>query len=120
MAIAIAALVLPLCFDTFAVSVALALGGLPAEHRLRTALIFTAFEAVMPLVGLALGAPLGAAAGEAAGYVAIGVLAVLGAYALAGGGDDRSVVALAGRRGLAAVALGLSVSVDEIAIGFSL
>jgi putative Mn2+ efflux pump MntP len=53
------AFTLPLCLDTFAVSFAV-LGEmrLTRAQRLRVIMLFIAFEAGMPLVGMALGAPL--------------------------------------------------------------
>ena len=64
MAARLIALVLPLGLDTFAV--AAALGALGVQQRLTVSALFTAFEAGMPLIGLALGAPLGHAIGGAA------------------------------------------------------
>jgi manganese efflux pump family protein len=53
------AFTLPLCLDTFAVSFAV-LGEmrLTRAQRLRVIMLFIAFEAGMPLIGMALGAPL--------------------------------------------------------------
>ena len=53
------AFTLPLCLDTFAVSFAV-LGGmrLTRAQRIRVIVLLIAFEAGMPLVGMALGAPL--------------------------------------------------------------
>jgi len=116
------AIVIPLGLDTFGVAVALGIAGLPAEHRLRIALLFTAFETVMPLVGVALGAPLGDAIGSTADYVASALLIALGVYMLRGGddGDEGERLLSMTRRGaLAALALGMSISLDELAIGFS-
>jgi manganese efflux pump family protein len=67
------ALVLPLGLDTFAVAVAIGMIGVTSARRRHISLLFTGFEAGMPLIGLALGAPLGHAIGAAADYVAIGV-----------------------------------------------
>jgi putative Mn2+ efflux pump MntP len=53
----------------------------PASRR-RTTLLFSALEAGMPLVGLALGASLGRAISSAANYVAVGILIAFGLYAL--------------------------------------
>jgi putative Mn2+ efflux pump MntP len=116
------ALIVPLGLDTFAVSAALAMAGLPAQRRLRVSLLMSAFEAGMPLIGLALGAPLGHALGDAADDVAIGVLVAFGLHTLLGDDDSEAErLGLAGRlRGWGAVALGVSVSLDELAIGFAL
>ncbi len=59
MLVKLIALVLPLGLDTFAVAAALGVAGLEPKRRLRLSLLMTGFEAGMPLVGLALGAPLG-------------------------------------------------------------
>jgi putative Mn2+ efflux pump MntP len=115
------ALILPLGLDTFAVSAVLGIGGLPKRDRLRVALLFTAFEACMPLIGLAIGAPLGSAIGGAADYVAVALLVTLGAYTLVSDeADAERVTRLGSGWGPGALILGLSVSLDELAIGFAL
>jgi putative Mn2+ efflux pump MntP len=114
------ALVLPLGLDTFAVAAAIGMIGVTSSTRTQVTALFTAFEAAMPLIGLALGAPLGHAIGGAAEYVAIGVLIVFGIYTLTADDDDERIVELAQMRGLRAVALGLSISFDELSIGFTL
>jgi putative Mn2+ efflux pump MntP len=115
------ALVFPLGLDTFAVAAALGALGLSGPHRLRVSLLFCAFEAGMPLIGLALGVPLGRALGDAADYVAIGVLLAFGLYTLLGrDDDDERLGRLTEIRGTGAILLGLSISMDELAIGFTL
>jgi manganese efflux pump family protein len=104
------ALVAPLGLDTFAAAAALGATGAPAR---RATLLLAAAEAGMPLVGLALGAPLGRAIGGAAEWAAIGVLLALGVYGLV----ERDEPGLAGT---APLLLALSVSVDELALGFTL
>ena len=121
MVLKIIALVLPLGLDTFAVSAALAVGGLSRQRRMRTSLLFAAFEGGMPLVGLAVGRPLGSTVGSAADYVAIAVLLVVGLHMLREDeSEEASELGSALDRGaLAAVALGISISLDELAIGFT-
>src|ERR1700753_2931981 len=53
------AFTLPLCLDNFAIAFAV-LGEirLTRKQLLRVTLVFIAFEAIMPLIGLALGTPL--------------------------------------------------------------
>jgi putative Mn2+ efflux pump MntP len=115
------ALVFPLGLDTFAVAAALGVLGVAGHHRLRISLLFTAFEAGMPLIGLALGAPLGRALGAAADYVAIAVLLAFGLYTLLGHeDDDERLSRLIQLRGPSAILLGVSISLDELAIGFTL
>jgi putative Mn2+ efflux pump MntP len=62
-------------------------------------------------------------AGNAADYLAIAILIALGLFMLRPGGDDQDqgrVGLLARTRGLAALGLGISISLDELAIGFTL
>lgn len=116
------ALVLPLGLDTFAVAAALGMAGLPERHRLRISLLFTAFEGEMPIIGLALGAPLGRAIGSSADYLAIAVLIGFGLYTLLRREDDETEgnANLAKCGLLGTLLLGLSISIDELAIGFTL
>ena len=114
------ALVLPLGVDTFAVAAALAMTGIGGARRREITLLFTGFEAGMPLIGLALGAPLGRAIGGAADYVAVGVLICFGLYVLLAPEDEERIEQLATVRGARWLALGVSISLDELAIGFTL
>jgi manganese efflux pump family protein len=117
------ALVLPLCLDTFAVAAALGMTRPTGAQRIRFSLLFAAFEGGMPVIGLLVGAGLGRVIGDWSEYVAIAALVGLGAYMLwarADNGDEDRVQKLAATRGRAVIALGLSVSLDELAIGFSL
>ncbi|MDP9259648.1 MAG: manganese efflux pump MntP family protein [Actinomycetota bacterium] len=114
------ALLLPLSLDTFAVAAALAAAGLPSSQRLRVSLVFTGFEAAMPLVGIAAGQAIGRAVGSLADYLAGAALLALGAYLLLAHDDEAGTAARLGRaHGLAVIGLGVSISLDELAIGFS-
>ncbi len=115
------ALVLPLSLDTFAIAAALGITRLTGAQRIRFGLMFAAFEGGMPVIGLLIGAGLGQVIGGWSEYLAIAALAGLGVYMLFGRDeDDQRVQKLAASRGTALIALGLSVSLDELAIGFSL
>ncbi len=118
----LALFVLPLGLDTFAVSAALGMRGLPPKRRLRVSLLMSAFEVAMPVVGLLLGRAVGALVGNAADDIAIGVLAALGVWMLLHGDDDEGdrVGKLAHGYSFALLALGLSISLDELAIGFTI
>ena len=72
----------------------------------------------MPLVGLALGAPVGHAVGGAADDVAIGVLL----YTLLASEQEEEtrLAEFAQMRGVGAIMLGVSISLDELAVGFTL
>jgi len=110
MVIKLIALVLPLGLDTFAVAAALGVSRLDPKRRLRVSLLMASFEAGMPLIGLALGAPLGDAIGAAADYIAIGVLLAFGLYTLLARDDDEeNVDKLATATGWGAVLLGVSI-----------
>lgn len=118
----IVALVVPLGLDTFAISAALGTVGLDRHQRTRVSALMVGFEAGMPLIGLALGAPIGHAIGTTADYLAIGVLLAFGLFTLFGGdaGDEEQRAAgLANLHGFSAVVLGISISLDELAVGFT-
>jgi Putative manganese efflux pump len=103
---------LTLGLDTFAVAAALGIGGLPPRARPRVSLLMSSFEMAMPVVGLLIGHALGAIVGGAADYVAIAVLGLLGIWMLRSEEDTEGerVSVLVGGRGLALLALGLSIS----------
>jgi manganese efflux pump family protein len=116
------AFVLPLGLDSFAVAAAIgAARPVTAGQRLRISMIFVAFEAGMPLIGLTLGSSLARAIGDIADYVAAAAVIGVGAWMLAHGDDDEQAAGrLLATRGTAIIALGVSISLDELAIGFSL
>ena len=118
-----AGLLLPLALDTFALAAALGVAGLERKDRLRVALVFTVFEAGMPILGLVAGRLVGGLVGGWAGYGGILFLAVAGLLLLRPGQDEdteeRRLRLLAHARGLAIVDLGLGISVDELTIGLS-
>jgi putative Mn2+ efflux pump MntP len=96
--------------------------GPPARERLRVSLLMSSFEMAMPVLGLLLGHALGHLIGNAADYLAIAVLAGLGIWMLLHEDEDESerVAQLAAGRGLVLIALGLSISLDELAMGFTI
>jgi manganese efflux pump family protein len=113
--------VIPLGLDSFAVAAALGLRGPTGRERVKISLLISGFETAMPVVGLLIGRGLGSAIGGAAGYVAIGLLAVLGAWMLLGGDEREERVRSLGDGNLpAAIALGLSISLDELAVGLTI
>ena len=118
-----AGLLLPLGLDTFALSAALGVAGLAKKDRLRVSLLFTVFEAGMPILGILIGQAIGKVVGAWAGYGGILFLLIAGALLLRPGQDEdaeeRRLRLLAQARGLAIVDLGLSISVDELTVGLS-
>jgi putative Mn2+ efflux pump MntP len=118
----VAALILPLALDTFVLGTALGAAGIATRERLRTSLVLTAFEAGMPLVGFLVGAGIATGIGQWADFAAAAVLVLTAVFILRPGSDDddeeQRVRLLESARGWAVVVLGLSISLDELAIGF--
>ena len=117
------AFVLPLGLDSFAVAAAIgAFQQTSARQRLRISLVFVLFEGGMPLIGLALGSALARGIGQVADYLAAAAVIGIGAWMLLAGDKDEEEKAarVASSRGLTLVALGVSISLDELAIGFSI
>ncbi len=122
--IATLVLFLSLGLDTLAVSVGLGLSGLPRSRWVRVGVTFALFEGLMPVLGLLIGKSLSEKLGEIAAYAAAVILIVIGLLALRealteddnNDGDDL-VEKTQGNRLLLT---GLSVSLDELAVGFSL
>lgn len=131
---------LPLGLDTFALSTVLGVTPMPGRTRLRLALTFAAAEGIMPAVGLLLGLPLGNVIGAWSGYVAGALIVGVGLWMwrnerreddkddprndrpdTAEEDDDEGakIARAAHSGGWAVVGLALSVSLDELAVGFS-
>lgn len=124
--IATAIIFVSLGLDTLAVALGLGLSGLPRDRWLRVGLTFAVFEGLMPVVGLLIGQGLGAALGAIATYVAAGILVVIGGLeikeAILDNDDDDAVSDLspAAEKKRPLLLTGLSVSLDELAVGFAL
>lgn len=115
------AFVLPLGLDSFAVAAATgAVRATTAAERLRISLIFVIFEGGMPLIGLGLGGALARGIGSVANYAAAAAVIAVGAWLLLSGNEGQRAGRVLSSTGLALVALGLSISLDELAIGFSI
>jgi manganese efflux pump family protein len=117
------AFVLPLGLDSFAVAAAIgARQAITVWQRLRISLVFVIFEGGMPLIGLGLGTALARGIGQVSDYLAGAAVIAIGAWMLlAGDKDDEEIAArITTNRGLALIALGLSISLDELAIGFTI
>jgi putative Mn2+ efflux pump MntP len=122
-ALILAGVILPLALDTFALSAALGIAGIPSNRRLRTSVVFSAFEAGMPILGALLGGAVGQVLGKFAGWTAIAFLLFAGALLLRPGDEEKErarLKLLARARGIAIIDLGISISVDELAVGFSI
>jgi putative Mn2+ efflux pump MntP len=117
------AFVLPLCLDSFAVAAAIgAAQATTAAQRLRISLLLVLFEGGMPLIGLGLGSVLAHGIGVAADYLAAITVSGIGAWMLLSADQDEEAKAsrITASRGLALMALGIGISMDELAIGFSI
>lgn len=119
--------VLPLSVDTFAIAAAVGANRISGWTRWRISTIFAICEGGTPLIGLGLGSSVGQAVGGVAEYFSGALLILFGSYLWwsddGNRDDDDDEVAKARRlvsaRGLALVGLALSISLDELAIGFS-
>jgi putative Mn2+ efflux pump MntP len=115
------AFVLPLGLDSFAVAAAIGAAQLTsAWQRLRISLIFVIFESGMPLIGLALGSALTRGIGVVADYLAAAAVIGIGLWMLLSDDEDDKAARIITSRGLALLGLGISISLDELAIGFSI
>lgn len=117
-----AILLLSLGLDTFAVALGLGLSGLPRSHWRRVGLTFALFEGGMPVVGLLIGHRVQNAIGGWAGTIAAGLLIPVGLLAIKEAlseedADEKKLPAVQGKQ---LRLTGLSVSLDELAVGFSL
>jgi putative Mn2+ efflux pump MntP len=117
-------LFLSLGLDTLAVAAGLGLSGLPRARWLTVGLTFALFEGMMPIVGLVVGRRLTEVLGGVVGYAAAALLILVGLLAireaLSDDDDDAEEGIPADPRGHRLLLTGLSVSLDELAVGFSL
>jgi putative Mn2+ efflux pump MntP len=123
--------VLPLSVDTFAIAAAVGANRISGWSRWRISTIFAICEGGTPLIGLGLGSSVGQAVGDVAGYFSGLLLVLLGGYLWYSDHDGREdddhddddeaakARRLINARGLALIGLALSISLDELAIGFS-
>ncbi len=125
LALVVAAVALGL--DNFAAAVGIGVSGVDARTRLRVGLVFGAFEAGMPVVGLLLGAQLAGQIGHAGRPVAAGLLIALGCYGLITSAREPHGAPVQDRTprpaapGTARLVLtGLALSLDNLVVGFAL
>jgi len=123
----VVAVAIALGADAFSVALAIGLTGVSKRIIIRLSLIVAAFHVLMPLVGLLAGQQLGVAFGDAAKMVGALVLIWLGLRMIwhiyrpnqAKGNTDKLSTARS-LTGWGPYALGLSVSLDALSVGFSL
>jgi manganese efflux pump family protein len=117
------ALLVPLSIDAFILSAALGMAGLHKKDRLRTSMVLAGFEGGMPLLGAMIGHGLGSAIGSYGIYAAAVVIGFAGVLMLMPSNEEREqkqVRLLSHAKGWLIVNLGLSISIDGLAIGLSL
>lgn len=103
--------------SNFGAAIGIGTSGADARTRLRVGLIFGAFEAGMPVLGLLAGHGLAGTLGHAARWAGGGLLIATGVWSLLG---HRSA---SGATGVSVVRLsvtGLALSIDNLAVGFAL
>jgi manganese efflux pump family protein len=111
--------------SNFAAAIGIGVSGVDTRTRLRVGLVFGAFEAGMPLLGLILGEQVADPLGHAARWIAAGLLIAVGGYGL--------IAAVRGARGQSAgydqparygytrlLLSGLALSLDNLVVGFAL
>jgi putative Mn2+ efflux pump MntP len=131
--VAIVLLFASLGLDTIAIALGLGVSGLPRSRWLRVGLTFACFEGLMPIAGLIAGRHLSASLSHWVGWVAGGLLVIVGALEIrealvddddagAGGegGDGGELARARDAAGWKLMSMGVSVSLDELAVGFSL
>jgi putative Mn2+ efflux pump MntP len=115
-------------FSNFAAAMGIGVTGIDSRTRLRVGVIFGAFEAGMPIIGLLLGHSLASTLGHAAHWIGAGLLIATGLYALAQtlrGRNSRQPGDLAvetetSRSIGQMLVTGLALSIDNLAVGFAL
>ncbi len=110
--------------DNFGAAAALGVSGAGSQARFKVAVIFGAFEAAMPLLGILLGNSVARGLGGHAGLVAGLILCAAGLFALLQNHDasdanaDAEVSTEPGSKRLLVLAAALSI--DNLAVGFAL
>jgi putative Mn2+ efflux pump MntP len=116
---------LALGMSNFAVAIGIGLGGVEASTRVRMALVFGFFEALMPIIGLLVGQGVAGLLGEIGRYVGAGLLIITGAFTLwkartasreTGDQQEENQHAQFGRL----VVTGFAISIDNLVVGFAL
>lgn len=106
--------------SNFGAAIAIGLSGVDTTTRLRVALVFGAFEAAMPVLGLLLGHNLAGSLGSASAYLGGGLLVVTGGYTLWQARHAHLDQVLPGARLGALITTGAAVSIDNLVVGFAL
>jgi manganese efflux pump family protein len=109
--------------SNFGAAIGIGVSGVGGGTRIRVAVVFGAFEAGMPVLGLALGHDLASGLGQVAHWLGAVLLIVIGAGSLVYAWRSRGRAAEAGARQWQTgrvVLSGLALSVDNLAAGFAI
>ena len=108
--------------DTLAVALGIGMSGLPRSRWIRVGMTFAFFEGLMPIVGLLVGHGIGELLGQITTYIAGGILIIVGGLEIRESMNDDDAVAPppVTEEWRQLILTGLSVSLDELAVGFAL
>lgn len=106
--------------DNLAAAIGLGVSGVDNRARLRVGLVFGFFEAVMPLVGFAIGRGAAQHAGSATRDLGAALLVAVGVYTIALAARERAPSKPRGDRGGRLIVTGIALSVDNLVVGFAL
>jgi putative Mn2+ efflux pump MntP len=107
--------------DNFAAAIGIGVLGVDTRTRLRVGIIFGAFEAGMPIAGLALGRSLAGTLGHTAHWVGAALLIATGAYSVIQARQGRPAEGPPPSQHIGRLAVtGLALSIDNLAVGFAL
>ena len=111
---------LSLGLDNFAASIGIGLSGVDARVRLKTALAFGFFEALMPVLGLLAGHAVAGPLSRSGQYLGGALLILTGAYVLWPARRDTADAKPAGLPIGHLLALAFALSLDNLIVGFAL
>jgi putative Mn2+ efflux pump MntP len=109
--------------SNFAAAIGIGLSGVDARTRLKTGLAFGLYEALMPLLGLALGSMLAVSLATLGHYVGAGLLVLTGSYLLWKALRGREVSSPSERQTVDfrhLLLTGFTLSIDNLVVGFAL
>ena len=107
--------------SNFAGSIGIGLAGVDARTRLRVGVAFGIFEALMPVIGLALGSVLAHQLGNWSRYVGAALLVLTGAYTIwQGRRTEKEGEAGAGMSLRTLLVTAVALSIDNLVVGFAL
>jgi putative Mn2+ efflux pump MntP len=106
--------------SNFAASIGIGVSGADANLRVRVAVVFGAFEAAMPVVGLVLGHRLAASIGTVSSYLGGGLLIAVGLYSVVQARRASASPTTVHDGLITLVVTGAALSIDNLVVGFAL